>query len=80
MTYQGEGGGDELPAVLEVGEDGATKHHGNVVVESVGAVHPTDHNALTAADGQQDDATGGVRVEDLEHVHSSLGKEKRRMH
>lgn len=79
MTYQREGGGDELPTVLEVGEDGATKHHGNVVIEPVGTIHPTDHHTLTTADGQQNDATGGVRVEDLEHVHSSLGKEKRRM-
>lgn len=75
MTYQGESGGDELPTVLEIWEDGATKHHGNVVIKPVGAVHPTDHHALTEADGQQNYATGGVRVEDLEHVHSSLGKE-----
>lgn len=77
MTYQGESRSDEFPTVLEVREDGATKHHGNVVIEPVCPVHPTNHHALAEADGQQNDATGRVRVEDLEYVHSSLGKEQR---
>lgn len=55
------------------------EHHGNVVVEPVGAVYPADDDALTAADGEKDDAAGRVGVEDLEHVHAALEHTRRRV-